>query len=272
MANITGRHSLNGIEILEFDTNPASGAGTIAPVGSFGCAADGSGLFRKTAAGDTSWTNAGATGGTGNTGLSGNTGPTGAQGNTGAAGLTGATGSTGIGLTGTTGTTGPTGTTGLTGSTGATGIGPTGATGVGVTGPTGPQGDTGPTATFGQNETYAESLAVSTTSSTSFQTKVTLATGSIPAGDYRIGWGYAWYYTNTARSFNARVRIDAATQIMTHIGAPQLTATTQRQPVGGFAQVTLTATTHSITLEYSTSSASDTAGISDARLEIWRVS
>lgn len=166
MANITGRHSLNGIEILEFDTNPASGAGTIAPIGSFGCAADGSGLFRKTAAGDTAWTNAGATGGTGPTGSQGNTGvtgPTGAgptgntgqSGNTGPTGTQGNTGNTGVGSTGPTGAQGNTGNTG-SGNTGPTGLqgntgntGMTGLTGAGVTGPTGPTGATDPMSTIG---------------------------------------------------------------------------------------------------------------------------
>jgi hypothetical protein len=94
MANILGRHTLNGIEVLEYDVNPVGGTGTSAPLGSFGSAADGSGFFIKTSAGNTGWNSAGANGNTGSTGLTGGTG-IGTQGNTGNTGQSGNTGSTG---------------------------------------------------------------------------------------------------------------------------------------------------------------------------------
>ena len=56
MANVTGRQTVNGIEILEVDADPSGAGGTVAPLGSLASVSDGSGLFIKDAAGDTAWT------------------------------------------------------------------------------------------------------------------------------------------------------------------------------------------------------------------------
>jgi len=55
MAMILGRKLFNGVVALETDTNPTTAGGTTAPVGSYAAAADGSGLFIKTGAGDSDW-------------------------------------------------------------------------------------------------------------------------------------------------------------------------------------------------------------------------
>lgn len=54
MANITGTQTLNGILILELDSNPSL-LGVVAPIGSFGSATDGSGFFVKAGALSTDW-------------------------------------------------------------------------------------------------------------------------------------------------------------------------------------------------------------------------
>lgn len=124
---------------------------------------------------------------------------------------------------------------------------------------------------FGDNFIVSSSDAVSTSSSTSFSTKVTLNAGALPAGTYRVGWQYDWGYSNGGANFLARVMLDGATAIMTHVQEPQDTAIGQRQITSGFGYVTLTAGTHTVTLDYAASSTLDTARIGQARLEFWRV-
>lgn len=55
MANIIGVQTLNKVNILLIDTDPSLGGGVAAPIGSFGSAEDGSGLFFKQGALDTEW-------------------------------------------------------------------------------------------------------------------------------------------------------------------------------------------------------------------------
>jgi hypothetical protein len=48
--------TLNGVLIICSDTDPTTGAGIAAPIGSILTLTDGSGIYRKSAAGDTAWT------------------------------------------------------------------------------------------------------------------------------------------------------------------------------------------------------------------------
>lgn len=125
---------------------------------------------------------------------------------------------------------------------------------------------------FGRWAANAASDTLSTTTSTSYQQKLRLTTGAIEAGTYRIGWMYDWGLTSNSYNFNAQIQIDDTTTLMTHVEEPQDAGTDQRHQVSGFAYATLTATTHSIDLDYRTSDSGATARIQNARLEIWRVS
>lgn len=128
-------------------------------------------------------------------------------------------------------------------------------------------------AIFGSSFFNAESLGLSTVASTTFTNKVTLTTTSVPAGTYRVGWSYEWYFTDGGNSFRGRVLVDGATQLLAQVQEPKDTHTTQRHPASGFGYVTFGSNgTHTITLDYSRSAGSGTAGISNARLEFWRVS
>lgn len=55
MANILGVQTVDGIYILNVDTDPSTGLGTSAPLGSFAIASDGSGFFYKSGALDADW-------------------------------------------------------------------------------------------------------------------------------------------------------------------------------------------------------------------------
>ena len=63
MATVLGTKTFETIRALEVDVDPSAGAGTPAAVGSYASAADGSGFYVKTGAGDTAWTALGSGGG-----------------------------------------------------------------------------------------------------------------------------------------------------------------------------------------------------------------
>lgn len=68
MANITGRQTVNNIQILEVDASPAIGLGVTASLGSIATVSDGYGVFVKTGAGDTAWAFLSSGGGGGGSG------------------------------------------------------------------------------------------------------------------------------------------------------------------------------------------------------------
>jgi len=123
---------------------------------------------------------------------------------------------------------------------------------------------------FGSNFVNEESLSVSSTTS-AFQTKMTLNTGSVPAGLYRIGVYYNWSYSATNSDFQARILEDGSTTIFEHRQEPQDSGADQIHSVGGFVYRTLSAGTHSYALQWG-SAGGATSFIKSCRLEFWRVS
>ena len=197
-------------------------------------------------------------------------GPAGPQGATGPQGPTGATGPQGA-----TGAQGPQGIQGDPGPTGATGAqGPQGDPGPqGIQGDEGPQGPAGPSATFGSEYNYAESESESTTTSGTYQTKTTLTTGTLPAGDYHIEWSIE--ACTTDQDMNVRIRLDDSTTLneFEHgLGSDgdedgkQLWRTS-----AGFKKVTLSNAAHNVKIQYN-DDGGGTAKIRKARISLWRVS
>ncbi len=223
---------------------------------------------------------AGPTGpGGGATGPVGPTGPTGPAGATGPAGPTGPSGSDGAdGATGPAGPTGPAGADGADGATGPAGPpGPTGGVGppgppgpTGPTGATGPVGPTGPTDVFGTEFGFFQSIPVASTTSDTFQTKLSGATASLPAGLYRIAVSYGWNLDSTTTDFEARLLLDGISG-MTHRQEPSDSGTDQQRYVARVLYLNLSAGTHTLNLEYRATQAGDTASIWDAVIEYWRV-
>jgi Ca2+-binding RTX toxin-like protein len=128
---------------------------------------------------------------------------------------------------------------------------------------------------FGSNFVVATSEALDTLTGVAdtFFTKVTLSTGSVPAGTYRIGWYYEWMYTDTATDFTGQVIHDDVTVIGFHSEEPFKSEPDQSYPVSGFGYVTYGSTgSHTFKIQYSTDISTETASISKARLEFWRVS
>lgn len=113
------------------------------------------------------------------------------------------------------------------------------------------------------------SAGMSTTTSTSYQTKILLSP-ILVAGIYIIEWYYEWYYTSTSRNFESKIFLDSDI-IATNIQRPRNSDSNQRHPASGFIIKTVTAGLHQIKLAYKSSSSSDTAGIINAQLKIQQI-
>lgn len=126
---------------------------------------------------------------------------------------------------------------------------------------------------FGNNFQETSDNTTSSTSSTSFQQKLRLTTGTLPIGTYRIGWYYEWNFSNASQDFRGRVQGDDIIDLMEHRQEPKDPNSDQSNVVSGFAYVTTTSEdTHFIDLDYCSSTGIYTAYIRNAKLEIWRVS
>jgi len=117
------------------------------------------------------------------------------------------------------------------------------------------------------------SPGVSTTTVTppTYINKLTLTTPSIPAGDYRISVYYNWSHSHVGTDFIARVQLDTSTTIFSHQAEPKDPNANQLYGFSGFDNNTLTTGIHTLNLEFA-SSFGGTARISNARLEIFRIS
>lgn len=127
-----------------------------------------------------------------------------------------------------------------------------------------------PTPDF-QNEyyyQYEESLGDSSTSSKTFQNKVTLTTPVIPAGNYRIGWSYTYSNEGADRECSQQVTVDA---VRIWVVNPEMGRANNYRPGGSFAVVNFaSAAAHTITLDYRRVDAT-TTHIRYAKIEIWRI-
>lgn len=122
---------------------------------------------------------------------------------------------------------------------------------------------------FGTQNTSAESLGVSSTTSTSYIQKLKLTTPSIPAGNYMINWSADLGNSSTKVASKMQVQVDDTTTLA---GSQiDFTESNGYAMQAGHAIVALTAAVHTIDIDYSILSAG-TANIRNARLTIWRIS
>ena len=127
---------------------------------------------------------------------------------------------------------------------------------------------------FGSNYAHEESLGVSQTTSTNFQQKASLSTGTIPAGTYRLGWSYNWGHTedNGSDYFSARIQLDNSSTVMSHDQKDAYRSDEDNNRTGGFVNVTFGSSgSYTFDLDYKTSSSNETSTISNVSLEFWRV-
>jgi hypothetical protein len=124
---------------------------------------------------------------------------------------------------------------------------------------------------FGQGFQFATSDGASSTSSTTFQTKIDLTTTTLPAGNYRIGYSYSWRHNDINTDFRYRLLVDNSTTLVEHRVEPKDPFTDQLHPGSGFTYRNLSGSVN-IKLQWCSSAGADTATILGAKLEIWRVS
>jgi hypothetical protein len=128
---------------------------------------------------------------------------------------------------------------------------------------------TGGGGTFGQDYQTAISTARSTTTSATFQTKVTLTTPTL-TGTYRVGWTSV--VDNSNKNSETEVRLQNTTDAST-VGTTQIyktDPTSLRLGASGFGEITFSGAAKTFEIQYRATGT--TAGIQDARIEIWRVS
>jgi len=132
---------------------------------------------------------------------------------------------------------------------------------------------TGAVSVFGTEYTYGESLGNSSTTSSTYIQKLKVTTASVPAGDYVVMWAYEWNLNSTFNSFAARVQVDDTTTLAEQVTEPKDNAATQYRPSGGVAQVTLTAASHDIDIDFRRAGGffPPTATIRRVRVALWRV-
>ena len=119
----------------------------------------------------------------------------------------------------------------------------------------------------------ATSNTLNTTTSTTFQNKLTLTTPVIPAGTYAILVNHSWYYTKNNRAFNSQVLVDGSTIAWSTVMVPADQSSVNRYPASGFGIIEFAAAgVHSIALNYKSSNILDTAGIENARLLLYKIS
>lgn len=132
---------------------------------------------------------------------------------------------------------------------------------------------------FGSYFASTESLGVTTTTQTTPLEKLSLNTGTIPAGTYRIGWSFQWNHNATTNDFLGRVQLNNIKDLAFYqiepkdaAGTFSTTGTNQQLGISGFSIEVLTAGTHIIDIDFTTSLAGVESSMWNTRLEFWRIS
>lgn len=137
----------------------------------------------------------------------------------------------------------------------------------------------GAVGSFGTDLNMVESTATSTTTSTSWQTKLTLNTSSLAGGTYLLEINYGWSADTTQYDFEGRVRQGATVLGQIHkqeakdaAGSNGSTGTDQRYLAHRRYVLPLTAGSYTYTLQWRTSVSGNEASVWDAYMTLWRLS
>lgn len=122
--------------------------------------------------------------------------------------------------------------------------------------------------TFGSRVQTAVSEALSSTTSTTLQSKLVLTTSSLPLGIYRIGWYFE--IGNTTQYVNCEYRVRLGATTIAFGRSPDLTGAADLTSESGF-YYTPTAISGVQTIDIFYRALANTAQIRRARLEIFRV-
>lgn len=129
---------------------------------------------------------------------------------------------------------------------------------------------------FGSEFQYIQDAAISQTTSTTYQEKLSVtisgATGSgIPAGDYRVGFSYEWRQSKQDNEFWARIRVDDTVTIFEREISPFVDVSFWNLTTSFYYYPSLASGTHTIDMDYKTSNGSSVSYIKNAKIEFWRV-
>ena len=123
---------------------------------------------------------------------------------------------------------------------------------------------------FGTEFSTAVSEDISSTTSTSYQQKLTHSTGTVPAGTYRIGWYYEWIRNTASNDFKAQIQINNSVIIMEQ--KQENKDGSSWNNVGGFYNHTISSPENiTVDIDYAGETTGNTSYIRRARIEIWRV-
>lgn len=125
------------------------------------------------------------------------------------------------------------------------------------------------TSLFGQDYQKVESLSLSTTTATTFQTKATLTTPAL-TGQYLITWHAVVQQSSMADAVQSQLYNTTDAAIVGVIQEKEPKDVADRLAVGGFAEITFAGAAKSFEIQYRQQRGS-TAGIEDARIMIYRV-
>jgi hypothetical protein len=124
--------------------------------------------------------------------------------------------------------------------------------------------------TFGMRFTQAQDLTeTSTTSTTTYSTKVTLSAASLPSGNYILT--YACVHRTAAANRETDIRIaDGGTALFDLRSS--ILRTQGSFPVSGFIYLSGVSGSKTYTLQFRVGGTATTSFVKDARLALWRVS
>ncbi len=125
------------------------------------------------------------------------------------------------------------------------------------------------TQVFGSEFNVWNSMGVSSTISTSFQTKLSITTGVLPAGIYRLQLSFTWYCENGTR-IRVRLLEDGSQKDSEFIDRPREDQT-RRYTTNLYYSTFVNDTTHTYVVEYARDRKFNSVFIKDVILELWRV-
>jgi hypothetical protein len=123
---------------------------------------------------------------------------------------------------------------------------------------------------FGRDYALAQSLGQSTTTSTSFQTKVTLVTGAL-TGTYLMTWYSLMSRPSGGNPISARFFNGTSSAVVGGVWSKGQLQITDKLQFSGAVVIVLSGTSNSFAIQYE-GGGGNTAAIEEARIEMWRVS
>jgi hypothetical protein len=122
---------------------------------------------------------------------------------------------------------------------------------------------------YGASREYAEDDTEDTTTSSTYQQKLRLTTGTLLAGTYRISWSAEVGSSVKVKIFEAQVELDDTTTVGEISSA--VSANNTYLPFSGFQELALTAASHTIDVDYRAVDAGQTVAIRRVRVSCIRV-